>query len=431
MPAFDLLIQNSSEILCLQGEPGESAEQALTPIPGGALGVANGRVAYLGPASGVPSDAVGPRTQVIDALGGFVGPGFVDPHTHLIFAGERSREFELRCRGASYHEIAQAGGGIASTVQATRAASEDELVDLGQRRLWMLLEQGVTCAEVKSGYGLSLGQELKMLRAIRRLSSIQPVELIATLLCAHAVPEELKPERDRYVDSCIREIIPAVAEAGLARFCDAFVDQSAFTAEEARRILRAGANHGLIPRLHADQLGDLATAELAAELRASSADHLEHVSDAGIEALGQANVAAVLAPTSTLFLRQPKFAPGRRLLSAGVNVALATNLNPGSAMSENVALTLGLACLGNGLSAAEAYWGATRGAALALRRLDLGRLTVGGSADAVVFGCRSYRHLAYHLGINHARWVLKSGRAVVKSDPQPLCDSARQHARFD
>ncbi len=431
MAAFDLLIQNASEVLSVQGEPGQPAEQALTPISRGAVGVVNACISYLGGARDVPPDAVGPRTQVIDALGGFVGPGFVDPHTHLIFAGERSREFELRCRGASYREIAHSGGGIASTVQATRAASEDELVELGRRRLWTLLEQGVTCAEVKSGYGLSLGQELKMLRAIRRLSSIQPVELIATLLCAHAVPDELKPERNRYLDICVGEIIPAAAEAGLARLCDAFVDESAFSREEARRVLRAGANHGLIPRLHADQLSDGATAELAAELRASSADHLEHVSQAGIEALSRAKVAAVLAPTSTLFLRQRTFAPGRQLVDAGVTVALATNLNPGSAMSENVSLTLGLACLGNGLAPAEAYWGMTRGAALALRRLDLGRLTMGGPADLVVFGCRSYRHLPYHLGVNHARWVLKGGRAVVKGDPHPLCDSSGQQAGFD
>jgi len=431
MGSFDLLIHNASEILSVQGELGDPADQALTPIPRGALGVSNAQIAYLGPAADLPPDAVGPRTQVIDALGGFVGPGFVDPHTHLIFAGERSREFELRCSGATYRQIAESGGGIASTVQATRAASEDELVELGRRRLWTILEQGVTCAEVKSGYGLSLSQELKMLRAIRRVSQVQPVELVATLLCAHAIPQELQPERDRYVDACAREIIPAVAEAGLAKFCDAFVDESAFTAEEARRILRTGANHGLIPRLHADQLADLATAELAAELRASSADHLEHVSESGIEALAQGNVAAVLAPVSSLFLRQGRYAPGRRLIEAGVNVALATNFNPGSSMSENVALTLGLSCLCNGLSPAEAYWGLTRGAALALRRFDLGRLTLGGTADVVVFGTRSYRHLPYHLAINHVRWVLKSGVPVVRADPQPLCDSAGGQASFD
>src|SRR5262249_7518846 len=308
-----------------------------------------------------------------------------------------------------------------STVRATRAASEDELVELAAPRLSTLLAHGITTAEVKSGYGLSADQEIKMLRVIRRLSALQPIELIPTLLCAHAIPEELGGRRSRYVDLCLREIIPAVAEAKLATFCDAFVDESSFTAEEARRILCAGGEHGLIPRLHADQLSDLRGAELAAQLRASSADHLEHVSAAGIDALKAADVSAVLAPTSTVFLRQGRFAPGRRLLEAGVNIALATNLNPGSAMSENMALTLGLACPGKGLSPAEAHWSATRGAPPAPPRPDPGRPTVGAVADLVVLGCSSYRHLPYHLGINHARWVLKSGRAVVSAELRPLC----------
>jgi imidazolonepropionase len=373
-------------------------------------------VAYLEPESSLPAEAVGPRTEVIDAEGGFVGPGFVDPHTHLVFAGERSREFELRCQGATYQEIARSGGGIASTVHATRSASEGELLRVGRRRLSRLLEQGVTCAEVKSGYGLNLEQELRMLRLIRQLSLIQPIELIPTLLCAHAVPDELKSERDRYLRLCTEEIIPRAAEAGLARFCDAFIDEGAFTLEEGRRILRAGCQFGLIPRVHAEQLSESGAAELAAELNASSADHLEHVSEAGIAALARAKVSAVLMPTTTLFLRQRTFAPGRRLIDAGVAVALATNLNPGSAMSENLSLALGLACLENGLSPAEAYWAFTRGAALALRREELGQLALGGPADAVVFASASYRHLPYHLGVNHARLVIKGGRTVLRRD---------------
>jgi imidazolonepropionase len=416
MPPFDLLIRNTSEVLSVLGRPSEGAEKALSAVPRGALGVASGRVAYLGPESSLPAEAVGPRTEVIDAEGGFVGPGFVDPHTHLLFAGERSREFELRCQGATYQEIARSGGGIASTVRATRAASEGELLRFGRRRLSRLLEQGVTCAEVKSGYGLNLEQELRMLRLIRQLSLVQPIELIPTLLCAHAVPDELKSERDRYLSLCTEEIIPRAAEAGLARFCDAFIDEGAFTLEEGRRILRAGCRSGLIPRVHAEQLSESGAAELAAELNASSADHLEHVSSAGIAALARAKVSAVLMPTTTLFLRQRRFAPGRRLIDGGVAVALATNLNPGSAMSENLALALGLACLENGLSPAEAYWALTRGAALALRRDELGQLALGGPADAVVFACPSYRHLPYHLGVNHARLVIKGGRIVLRRD---------------
>src|SRR5215471_2944201 len=254
MPALDLLIHNTSEVLCVSGELGLAAEQALSPIPAGAVGVANGRIAYLGPGSAVPGEAVAPSTQVIDSRGGFVGPGFVDPHTHLVFAGDRSTEFELRCHGATYLEIASAGGGILSTVRATRASSEDELVALALPRLRRLLEQGVTWAEVKSGYGLNLEDELKMLRVIQRLGREQPITLIPTLLCAHAIPEEMRNQRDRYVRTCINEIIPAVAEAGLAKFCDVFVEEGAFTVAEGQRVLAAGLDAGLIPRLHANQL---------------------------------------------------------------------------------------------------------------------------------------------------------------------------------
>ena len=425
MPAFDLLVCNASEVLTLAGDPADGPDRALSPIASGVVGIANGRIAYLGSEADLPADAVGERTQRLDAAGGFVGPGFVDPHTHLVFAGDRAAEFELRCGGATYLEIARAGGGIASTVRATRAASEDELVALGSRRLRALLEQGVTCAEVKSGYGLDLAQELKMLRAVRRLASVQPIELVPTLLCAHAIPEEWRSQREGYVRLCAEQIVPGVADAGLARFCDAFVEDGAFTRDEARRILRAAASFGLAPKLHADQLSDGRGAELAAELGAASADHLERVSEPGIDALAGADVVAVLMPTTTLFLRHRPFAPGRRLVDAGVRVALATNFNPGSAMSENVALTLGLASLENGLTPSEAYWGLTRGAALALRRPDLGHLAIGATADLAVFRCRSHHHLPYHLGVNHVRYVVKSGRVVVRGDADAnLCDAA-------
>jgi imidazolonepropionase len=349
---------------------------------------------------------------VLDAQGQLVGPGFVDAHTHLVFAGERSAEFDLRCQGATYLQIAQAGGGIASTVRATRAASEEELVQLALPRLQRLLEHGITTAEVKSGYGLDVENELKMLRVVRRLSALQPVELVPTLLCAHAVPEEYRGRSEAYLELCQKEILPAVAQEGLARFCDVFVEEGAFTPEQARRLLGAARDLGLRPRLHVDQLTAKGGAELAAELGAATADHLEQVSEAGIHALAGAEVTAVLVPTSTLFLRVRPYAPGRRLREAGVNVALGTNLNPGSAMSENLPLALGLACLENGLTAAEAFWAATRGAALALGLNTYGRLAVGDPANLVIFSCSNYRHLPYHLGINHARIVIQGGHVV-------------------
>lgn len=415
MEPLELLVRNTSEVLTVEGTHRQPAEQALTPHPRACVGVRGGRVAWVGPEAELPPGAVSPQTEVLDAQGRMVGPGFVDPHTHLVFAGERSTEFDLRCQGATYLEIAQAGGGIVSTVRATRAASEDELVRLALPRLQRLLEYGVTTAEVKSGYGLDVESELKMLRVVQRLRGLTPVELVPTLLCAHAVPEEFKGRREAYVDLCIQEILPAVAHEGLARFCDIFVEQSAFTPDEARRLLAAAKALGLRPRLHGDQLTAGGGAELAAELGAATVDHLEHVSEAGIRALAAADVTAVLVPTSTLFLRMRPYAPGRKLRDAGVNIALGTNLNPGSAMSENLPLTLGLACLENGLTAAEVYWATTRGAALALGLPSHGRLAVGDAADLIVFSCSNYRHLPYHLGVNHARTVLKGGRVVIRA----------------
>lgn len=416
MTAWELLVRNTSEVLTVEGTHREKAEAALTPRPGACVGVRAGRIAYVGPESGLPEGAVDANTEVVDARGGFVGPGFVDPHTHLVFAGERSAEFDLRNQGATYLEIAKAGGGIVSTVRATRAASEDELVKLALPRLQRLLAHGVTVAEVKSGYGLDLENELKMLRVVRRLNGLTPVELVPTLLCAHAVPEEYRGRREDYVRLCIDEIIPAVAREGLARFCDVFAEESAFTVDEARRILTAARALGMVPRLHADQLTACGASELAAELGAATADHLEQVTDSGLRALAEANVSAVLVPTSTLFLRMRPYAPGRRLRDAGINVALGSNVNPGSAMSENLALALGLACLENGLTAAEAYWAATRGAAQSLGLQSHGRLAVGDPGDLVVYSCASYRHLPYHLGVGHARVVVKTGRVVVRQE---------------
>lgn len=420
---FDLVVRNCAELVTATGTPEQQAEDALGVIPRGAVGIRGDRIAWVGAESQLPPGGIGPDTIVIDANGGLVTPGLIDPHTHLVFAGERSHEFDLRNTGATYLEIARAGGGIVSTVKATREASEDQLVELARPRLQRLLEQGVTTCEVKSGYGLDVATELKMLRAVRRLSQSQPVELVPTLLCAHAIPEEFKSSRQGYIDQCINEIIPAVAKEKLAVFCDAFTEESAFTVDETRAILGAAKAHGMRPRIHADQLTSGGGAQLAAELGAACADHLEHVSDEGIAALAKAKVTAVLVPTSTLFLRMRPYAPGRKLRAQGVNVALGTNVNPGSSMTENVGLVLGLACLENGLSAAEALWGVTRGAAIALALESHGRLAAGAPADLVVFGCASFRHLPYHLGVNHARAVVKSGKVVSRPSGlgTPLC----------
>jgi len=409
---MELVVRNTSEVLTCDGPLEGPAEDTLGRVARGAVGVTGGRVVFLGAESELPEGAITSQTTVIDARGGFVGPGFVDCHTHVVFAGDRSDEFEQRCQGKSYLEIAAAGGGIARTVAATREASQEQLVALALPRLTQLLARGVTTAEVKSGYGLDAEAELRTLRAIAALSKAQPVELVATFLGLHAVPPEFKERREAWVRLCVDELLPRIVGEQLASACDAFIEQSAFTHDEARRLAAKAKALGLPLRLHVDQLTANGGAQLAAELGAVSADHLEQISAAGIAAMKQRGTIAVLAPTSTLFARAKPYAPGRALRDAGVLVALCTNCNPGSSNSENVSLAMGLACLENGLTPAEAYLGFTRIGALALSRPELGRLTVGGPADLAIFGCASYRTLPYHLGMNEVAHTIKAGRSV-------------------
>jgi imidazolonepropionase len=401
---FDLLIHGTSEVLTCTGEG--TPEQKLAPVARGAVGIRNGKVEWIGTEPPMRGELE------LDARGGFVGPGFVDCHTHVVFAGDRSGEFEQRCQGKTYLEIAAAGGGIARTVTATRAATEQELVDLALPRLERLLRHGVTTAEVKSGYGLDLESELRILRVIARLHERTPISLVGTLLALHAIPPEFKQDRAGWVKLVIEQLLPAVASEKLARFNDVFVEQSAFTHDEARACLEAGKKLGLLPRLHVDQLTPNGGAQLAASLGAVTADHLEQISPEGIAALAKAGTVAVLAPTSTLFAKARPFAPGRALADAGVKVALCTNCNPGSSHSENVFLALGLACVENGLTPAEAYLGFTRHGADALAEPTLGRLQLGSPADLVVFGAESYRALPYHFAMNDVAHVVKAGRLI-------------------
>ena len=402
--SFDLLIRNTSEVVTCTGEG--TAEAMLAPIKRGCVGIREGRIAWLG------TEPTEGATLELDARGGFVGPGFVDCHTHVVFAGDRSDEFELRCQGRTYLEIAAAGGGIAKTVTATRAANEDQLFKLALPRLERLLKHGVTTAEVKSGYGLDVESELRMLRVVRRLGEQQPISLVGTLLALHAIPPEFKTDRAGWVRLVIDELIPRVASEGLARFNDVFVEQTAFTHEEARAVLEAGLRHGLKPRLHVDQMTANGGAQLAASLGAVTADHLEQTSAEGIAALARSGTVAVFAPTSTLFARARPFAPGRALRDAGVRVALCTNCNPGSSHSENVFLAIGLACVENGLTPAEAYLGFTRFGADAIADSSLGRLQVGAAADVTIFSADSYRALPYHFAMNSVAHVVKDGQLV-------------------
>jgi len=397
-------------------------------LPHHAIAVDGRRVAWIGPDSEIEEFADLDEARQVDARGRLVTPGLVDSHTHLVFGddGAREAEFALLAAGGTYEQIARQGGGILATARATADASEEALLWSAVARARRLLAGGVTTVEVKSGYGLSVPGELRLLRVIREVARSLAGEMtvVPTLLAAHAVPPEHAGDRGRWLRQVTEELVPQAADEGLAGYCDAFVASTAFSLEEARTVLTAGKERGLVPRLHADQLGADGAAELAAELGASSADHLEHVDEAGVAALAGSGTVAGLLPVSTLFTRGRRYAPGRRLLDAGASVALSTNVNPGTAMSENVGLTFSLACLENGLTPAEALVAFTQGGARALRLADAGRLAVGEEADLVVWGARSPDHLAWHMGVNHALLVVKAGRVVHQAEAWTAADCA-------
>jgi len=363
-----------------------------------------------------------PDAERLDGRGGTLIPGFVDPHTHLPWAGTREEEFMARLAGTTYQEIAAKGGGILSTVASTRRASEEELAANVLRRMDHMLACGTTTAEAKSGYGLNLGDELKQLRAIRRAAAEHPVDLVPTLLAAHEIPPEFRgPDRERYVDLICDEIVPATAEAGLARFCDVFCEHGVFSAEESRRVLEAGVRHGLAPRLHADEFADSGGAELAAQLGALSADHLMAVSDAGIDALAGSGVTAVLLPGTSFFLMKKVYAPARRLVQAGVPVALATDCNPGSSHTESMPMIVVLAVIQLGLTIEEALTAATLNAACSLGLgTEIGSIETGKRADLVLLDAPNLLHLAYHYGINPVAAVVKGGRVALRATGRGL-----------
>lgn len=355
-----------------------------------------------------------PADHVLDAAAGAVVPGFIDPHTHLPFAGYREAEFDRRLAGTSYAEIAAAGGGIVATVAATRAATEAELVELTLRRLDRQLLHGTTTTEAKSGYGLEREAEVRQLRALREAAGRHPVEVAATAMPGHEVPPEWRGNPDGYVDVVRRDIHPAIAAEGLAEAVDVFCERGVFSPDQTRRLLADATRFGWRIHLHADELSDLGGAALAAELGACSASHLLHSSDAGIVALAAAGVVAVVLPGVSFFLRE-RYAPARRLIEAGVPVALATDCNPGSSHTESMPMIMTLACLGAGMRSDETLVAATLNAAAALGRAErLGSIEPGKQADLVVLDAPSHAHLVYHFGVNLVRHVVKAGRVVVR-----------------
>ncbi|MGJ3206381.1 imidazolonepropionase [Geobacillus thermoleovorans] len=354
------------------------------------------------------------EAEVIDAKGKTVTPGLVDPHTHLVYAGSREHEWTMRLGGATYMEIMNAGGGIHATTKATREASEEMLYEESKRRLDQFLLHGVTTVEAKSGYGLSLEHEIKQLEVAKRLDDTHPVDIVSTFLGAHAVPPEWKHDPDEYVRLVIDEMIPEVSRRGLAEFNDVFCERGVFTPDQARLILEAGKEHGLTPKIHADEIEPYGGAELAAEVGAISADHLLRASDEGIRRMADGGVIGVLLPGTAFFL-MTQAADARRLIDAGVPVALATDCNPGSSPTVSLPLVMSLACLHMGMTPAEAMAAATINAAHAIGRAHLvGSLEPGKKADLVIFNVPNYMQIMYYYGVNHVETVIKGGEVVVK-----------------
>lgn len=376
----------------------------LGEIDRGLISAEGGRIVYAGPASDAP-DLTG-EAEVIDCEGRWITPGLIDPHTHLVFGGDRAHEFELRLAGASYEAIARAGGGIVSTMAATRAASEDELVAAALPRLDALIAEGATTVEVKSGYGLSLEQELKSLRAARRLGKVRPASIATTFLGAHALPPEFAGDPDAYIDLVCGEMIPAVAREGLADAVDAFCEGIGFTRDQTRRVFEAARAHGLPVKLHAEQLTNLHGAALAAEFGALSADHLEHLDADGVAAMARAGVTATLLPGAYYFVRETKAPPIDLLRGAGVPMALATDCNPGTSPLTSLLLTMNMAATLFRLTVDECLAGVTREAARALGRLSqVGTLEAGKVCDLAIWDIDRPAELIYRMGFNplHAR----------------------------
>jgi len=406
----DLLVRNIGQLVTCEPALGEAP---LGIIERAALAAADGRICWVGPDARLDHEVVScAEARVIDAGGGVALPGFVDSHTHLVFAGSREHEYAMRARGATYQEIAAAGGGILSTVRATRAASVDELVALGRPRLDLMLRHGTTTCEAKSGYGLTTADEVKMLEAIVRLDVEHPVTVMPTFCGAHEVPPEFKGRTDAYVDLVVGEMLPEVARRGLARYVDVFCEEGVFSVAQTRRILEAGAGLGLRAKFHADEFVTLGGAELAAEVGALSADHLLKARLDGIARMKAAGVTATLLPGTAFFLGLP-YAPARAFLETGLRVALASDFNPGSSMGLNLQLVMTMAVSQMKMTMEEALLGVTLNAAHAMGlEAEIGSLRPGKFCDLLLADAPTWERIPYFYGVNHVARVIKRGSVV-------------------
>jgi imidazolonepropionase len=415
--ASSLAVINCSQLVTLSGPArvrvGPELRQ-LSIVKDGGMLVRDGRIATVGPRSDIEK-LIDKGCEVVDAGGRIVLPGFVDAHAHPVFAGTRATEFEERSRGATYQEIAARGGGIQSTVNATRAATLAELVTSGKRYAEWFIRNGTTTVEAKSGYGLTVEDELKILRAIKQLGEETPLRYVPTFLGAHSVPAEYKSRREDYLSLIIDEMLPRVAADKLAEYCDVFCEANVFSIDEARQILSAARGQGLGLRIHADQLSLSGAAQLAAELGTATADHLEHTDAAGIAALKSAGVQPVLLPGSVYALGSNRYPAAREMIDAGLAVVLATDFNPGSSPTPSIPMVLSLASTQMKMTPAESISAATINAAYSLNRgHEIGSLDAAKVADFVIHDCDDYRELAYFFGIEHSWQVYAGGGQVFR-----------------
>jgi imidazolonepropionase len=417
-----LLITGASELLTLRGRVPRrrKALSDLGIVKDGALLIRDGVIAAVGTRLEIESLPEAGSAQRLDVGGRVVLPGFVDSHTHLIHAASRAEEYELKIVGASYEEIARKGGGILNSVKKLRAATAETLKKRAHAALREFAAHGTTTLEAKSGYGLDVARELKILRLHKELSAETPLEIVSTFLGAHTVPAEFRDKPDgseQYIALLINKLIPEVAARDLAEFCDVFCDRGAFSRREANKILRAGRKRGLMPRIHAEQLTRTGATQLGVKLGAASCDHLEQVNQADIQALARSKTVATLLPGCDFHLGLKKYAPARALIEAGASVALATDYNPGTSPTVSMPMILSLACTHLRMSPAEAIAAATINAACSLLRDDkIGSLEVGKQADLAVFEVDTYREIPYYFGVNKCWMTLKKGRPVFQKE---------------
>jgi len=410
-----MLVLNAAELVTLRG-PERARTKAemsqLASIKDGAVAIQDGTIVDVGKSRSILKEHGSRGTTKIDASGKVVMPGFVDPHTHLVFAGSREFEIGLKAKGKTYMQILQEGGGIFRTVRDTRAASADELYREGSRRLKSMLSHGSTTVEAKSGYGLDKEVELRMLETVRMLDRDSPVTLVPTYLGAHAVPPEYKDKADDYVDFIVNEVLPEISKRQLAEFCDVFCEKGVFSVDQSRRVLLAAKSLGMKLKLHADELQRTGGAELAAELRVTSADHLAHPSDDGLVAMASKDVVGVLLPATPYASMSGDYADGRRLIDVGVPVALGTDFNP-NCWNESMQFTISLACFKMRMTPEEAITAATMNAAAALGiERKVGSIEQGKRGDLIVLDVPSHEHVPYRFGTNLCSTVVKEGRIV-------------------